>query len=42
MDRGAWQAMVLRVAQSWTRLKPQHAHTQYDCGEKNGPQEGKT
>ena len=33
MDRGAWQATVQRVAQSWTWLKPlstQHAHsTQY-------------
>ena len=28
MDRGAWQATVLRVTQSWTRLKrlSTHAH----------------
>ena len=27
MDRGAWQAMVHRVAKSQRRLKGQHAHT---------------
>ena len=28
MNRGAWWAMVHSVAQSWTRLKGQHAHTE--------------
>ena len=27
MDRGAWQAMVHKVVQSWTRLKPLSTHT---------------
>ena len=29
MDRGAWQATVLRVSKSWTQLKQlsRHAHT---------------
>ena len=26
MDRGAWQAMVPRVAQGWTRLKQFSTH----------------
>ena len=26
MDRGAWQAMVHRVAQGWTRLKQFSTH----------------
>ena len=26
MDRGAWQAMVHRVAESWTRLKRLNMH----------------
>ena len=28
-DRGAWQATVLRVAKSWTRLKGLSIHTPY-------------
>ena len=28
MDGGAWQAMVHRVAQSWTRLKQYGTHAQ--------------
>ena len=27
MDRGAWQAMVHRVAKSWTRLQGLSTHT---------------
>ena len=27
MDRGAWQAVVHRVAKSWTRLKRLSTHT---------------
>ena len=32
MDRGAWRAIVQRVAKSWTRLKrlSTHAHTEKD------------
>ena len=34
MDRGAWRATAHGVAQSWTRLKQQHAYTmqQGGCG----------
>ena len=34
MDRGIWQAIVHRVAQSWTQLKPLSMHTQSQmhCG----------
>ena len=28
MDRGSWQAMVRRVAKSWTRLERLSMHTQ--------------
>ena len=30
MDRGAWQATVQWVTNSWTRLSNSHKHTQQD------------
>ena len=32
MDRGAWQAMVPRVAKSWTRVKQLGTHTHEHAG----------
>ena len=38
MDRGAWQAIVHRIAKNWTRLKRQHKNKtgNFEKAERNG------